>query len=281
MSRRIQNAMARLRATMTQQTRWTLSLLGILLLAALPSPAISTDTDGQHVVVMKQMHFSPAQITVEKGRTVEWKNEDIFSHSVTADDGSFDSGLIAPGNTWTLTVDHVGTMTYHCRPHPNMMAGIVVTAAGAQERGASNLGSLRWTPPRHPEQIHPILVNFTAALLPLALASDLLGRLFRRQSLHNAAWWMVLYAAAITPLTAIAGWWWKSKAGGDLPANIIKVHQWLGTAAAVLFVALALWRWSIQRRGVSPSAAYLACAGISVLALVYQGSLGGAMVFGK
>jgi uncharacterized membrane protein/plastocyanin len=248
----------------------------MFLLAALPSLAVSTTEP--HVVVMKQMRFDPAQITIE---TVEWRNEDIYAHSVTAADGSFDSGLIAPGSTWKLTVDRVGTLAYHCKPHPNMMAALVVRAAGENAGNSSPVGSLRWSPPRHPEQIHPILVNFTAALLPLAFLSDVLGKLFRRQSLHNAAWWMVLYAALITPLTAIAGWWWKSKLGNDLPANLIRVHEWLGTAAVVLFVALALWRWNIQRRGVAPPIAYLAFAGIAVLALVYQGSLGGAMLFGK
>jgi plastocyanin/uncharacterized membrane protein len=265
--------------------RWSVWMLGALLMAALPSLADSEKPGASesHVVVMKQMHFDPAQLTVKKGETVEWKNEDIYSHSVTADDGSFDSGLIAPGSMWKMTVDHPGTMGYHCKPHPNMMAGLVVKSAGGDEGkpSAGELGSLRWSPPVHPEQIHPILVNFTAALLPLAFLSDVLGRLFRRQSLHNAAWWMVLYAAMITPLTAVAGWWWKSKVGSDLPANIIRVHEWLGTAAVVLFMALALWRWNIQKRGVPPSFAYLGFAGIGVLALVYQGSLGGAMLFGK
>jgi uncharacterized membrane protein len=92
---------------------------------------------------------------------------------------------------------------------------------------------------------------------------------------------MLLYAALITPLRAVAGWWWKSTAGSDLPANLIRVHQWLGTAAVLLFVLLAVWRWRLQKRGLPPSGAYLACAAIAVVALVYQGSLGGAMVFGK
>src|SRR5690242_16206660 len=37
-----------------------------------------------HIVVIKQMHFDPPQTTVKPGDTVEWKNEDIFSHTVTA-----------------------------------------------------------------------------------------------------------------------------------------------------------------------------------------------------
>jgi uncharacterized membrane protein len=234
------------------------------------------------------MDFDPAQVTVNTGDTVEWKNQDIFSHTVTADDGSFDSGLIDPGKSWKMTVKAGKTIAYHCRPHPNMRAKLVAQAGeqaahanAAAGGGEATATSLKWSPPMAPEQFHPILVNFTAALLPLAFLSDVLGRIFRRQSLHNAAWWMVLYAAAITPFTAAAGWWWKHTAGSALPANLITVHQWLGTLAAVLFIVLAVWRWSIHKRAVSPSFAYLTFALIAVLALVYQGSLGGKMLFGK
>lgn len=48
--------------------------------------------------------------------------------------------------------------------------------------------------------LHPILVNFTAALVPASFVSDVLGRFLRRESLRSAAWWMLLYAAIITPL---------------------------------------------------------------------------------
>jgi plastocyanin/uncharacterized membrane protein len=243
----------------------------------------------QHVIVMKQMHFDPPQMTVKTGDTVEWRNEDIFSHTATANDGSFDSGLIAPGASWKTTIKGDGTIGYHCGPHPNMSGNLLVQAAtqqGTQANAAAPGGeesatSLKWSPPASPEQLHPIFVNFTAALLPLALLSDILGRIFRRQSLHNAAWWMVLYAAAITPLTVAAGWWWKRTAASALPVKLITVHQWLGTSAAVLFVGLAVWRWRIHKRAVPPGIAYLTCALIVVLALVYQGTLGGRMLFGK
>ncbi|GAC1659385.1 MAG: hypothetical protein NVS9B15_21870 [Acidobacteriaceae bacterium] len=168
-----------------------------------------------------------------------------------------------------------------------MKAKLMVQAAAEQATHANSPSeepspaSFKWSPPTSPEQLHPILVNFTAALLPLALLSDVLGRIFRRKSLYNAAWWMLLYAAAITPFTVAAGWWWKHSAVSALPANLIIVHQWLGTSAAVLFVVLGLWRWSIHRRSIPPSSAYLAFELLTLLALVYQGSLGGKMLFGK
>src|SRR5438046_10290047 len=108
------------------------------------------------------------------------------------------------------------TAAEHC-PH----------ATAATTAGARSSTTLEFSPPTQPEQLHPILVNFTAALLPLAFLSDVLGRIFRRQSLHNAAWWVVLYAALITPLSAAAGWWWKHAEASALPAKRMTVHQWL------------------------------------------------------
>jgi uncharacterized membrane protein len=239
-------------------------------------------------VIIKHMHFEPATLRAKAGEKVQWKNEDIFAHTVTANDGSFDSGLIQPGSSWQTTISKTGTIAYHCGPHPNMTASLVVGQAGGNGERADHAphgeqlaqGSLRWHFPTKPDEIHPILVNFTAALLPLALLSDLLGRLLRRQALHATGLWMMVYEAIITPLTVIAGWWWRNAHSDELPAKPIVVHQWLGTAAALLFIVLAAWRWSFHKREIEPSWLYLGLAFVSVLALVFQGSIGGTMVFG-
>jgi len=248
-------------------------------IASQNQPAQGSAANGQ--VIMKGIRFQPAELTVHPGEMVEFKNEDIVAHTVTADDRSFDSGLIQPGSSWKMTIQKPGTLAYHCTPHPNMKA-ILVTASGTQgkERHGAAHGLPGFTPPRLPQELHPILVNFTAALLPLALFSDLLGRWLKRSSLHSAAAWMVLYAAIITPLTGAAGWWWKIKSAGTLPPELIAVHQWLGTSLALVFIVLAVWRWRLYRKNAVPTLAYLVFALFAVLALVYQGSLGGAMVFG-
>lgn len=243
---------------------------------------VSASNPATHTVIIKQMGFQTAQLDVKPGDVVEWKNEDIFAHTATADNGSFDSGLISPGQSWKTVVKGAGTIGYHCRPHPNMTATLVVSNGESSKQGnEQETRSARFEPPSSPQQFHPILVNFTAALLPLSFLSDLLGRVFRRQSLHNAAWWLIFYAALITPLTVAAGWWWKHTAGPGLPSHVISVHQWLGTGLAFAFVALVLWRWQFQRRDGAPGLSYLTVSFVTVLALVYQGSLGGMMVFGK
>jgi plastocyanin/uncharacterized membrane protein len=242
-------------------------------------------TGSTHTVIIRHMGFNPPTLTVRPGDTVEWKNEDIFAHTATADDKSFDSGLVQPGESWKMTFAKPRNLSYHCTPHPNMRAQVVIVAGSSEgelrRTQASSSESIRLRIPNSAEELHPILVNFTAALLPLAFLSDLLGLTFKRQSLHNAAAWMVLYEALLTPLTVAAGWWWKHQAAGNLPQKMITVHQWLGSAAALLFIILAVWRWSIHKRGGCPSIAYLALSAAAVGALIYQGSLGGAMVFGK
>ena len=128
--------------------------------------------------------------------------------------------------------------------------------------------------------LHPILVNFTAALVPASVGSDLLGKMTRRVSLLHAAWWMLLYAAIVTPITATAGWFWKRQIEAGLPAAIISQHQWIGISLAFAFIALAIWRGVIHLRDEKPGVLYFLLAAVVVAALMYEGNLGGSMVFG-
>lgn len=127
--------------------------------------------------------------------------------------------------------------------------------------------------------LHPILVNFTAALVPTSFASDVIGRLLKRESLRTAAWWMMLYAAIATPLTAAAGWYWLWDLG-DMDHAEMRVHQWLGTGLTLALLPLATWRYWIYRNSQWPRISYLITAGLVVLLLVVQGHLGGVMSFG-
>ena len=68
-------------------------------------------------------------LTVEAGTTVTWVNEDAGQiHTTTAVDGSFDSGFLAEGQTWSMTFDTPGEFEYFCIPHPWMRAKIIVEA---------------------------------------------------------------------------------------------------------------------------------------------------------
>lgn len=77
-------------------------------------------------VEIKNFAFSPKTLAVKKGTTIVWTNNDSVGHTATADDGSFDTGLLAKGESGSVTFDKVGTFSYHCTPHPYMKAEIVV-----------------------------------------------------------------------------------------------------------------------------------------------------------
>jgi len=68
--------------------------------------------------------FAPPQISLSEGSTVFWTNDDSTEHTVTSDEGLFDSGPIPPGETFDNTFDSSGEFGYHCSIHP-FMTGIV------------------------------------------------------------------------------------------------------------------------------------------------------------
>ncbi len=69
--------------------------------------------------------FSPATLLVKAGTTVRWINYGFGQHTVTAQDGSFDSGTISRGGEFSLTFDKPGVYAYFCRFHPQHMVGTV------------------------------------------------------------------------------------------------------------------------------------------------------------
>jgi plastocyanin len=72
--------------------------------------------------------FDNPNLNVTAGQTVIWTNAGAQTHTVSADDGSVDSGDIVAGGTFSFTFDTPGTFTYHCTPHPWMKATINITA---------------------------------------------------------------------------------------------------------------------------------------------------------
>lgn len=127
-------------------------------------------------------------------------------------------------------------------------------------------------------KLHPILVNFTGALVPVSIASDVLACLYKSDSLRKTAWWTLFYATVITPFTAIAGWlFWAHDDNGVLGMTI---HKWLGTGLAVLLFGLFAWRLKLHRQHRWATIPYLILGAIFIAALTYQGYLGGQQVFG-
>lgn len=99
------------------------------------SSSSSKDSDSKMVapntVVMDDLDFQQDEITVKKGTTVTWKNQDSAKHNVIFDDASVGSvendKLIGNGEELKFTFDKAGEFTYFCEPHPFMKAKVIVT----------------------------------------------------------------------------------------------------------------------------------------------------------
>lgn len=70
--------------------------------------------------------FSPQALNINVGTTIKWTNDTTAPHTVTSDNGAFDSGTIAPGGTFSFKFTQAGTFAYHCNIHPYMTATITV-----------------------------------------------------------------------------------------------------------------------------------------------------------
>ncbi len=86
------------------------------------APAVNI-TDGQ---TLDAYGFDQPNFSVNVGDTVTWTNTGSMPHTVTAADGSFDSGPINPGDTFSFTFSAPGTYNYACTPHPWMKATVTV-----------------------------------------------------------------------------------------------------------------------------------------------------------
>jgi plastocyanin len=92
-------------------------------------PEVRDTTEARGATIdatIRRMAYAEPRLEITAGTTIRWRNEDQVPHTVTADDGSWHSGLIAPGATWSRTFDEAGSFSYHCTPHPFMKGAVVV-----------------------------------------------------------------------------------------------------------------------------------------------------------
>lgn len=96
----------------------------------------TTATASGDTVNLKLIAYKPAKLTVTAGSTVTWHQMDPGVHTVTSGtvsqdgggvsmhpDGTFDSGQLATGKSFTFRFDKPGTYTYFCEIHPATMHG--------------------------------------------------------------------------------------------------------------------------------------------------------------
>jgi plastocyanin len=85
--------------------------------------------------------YAPATRQVAQGTWVTWSNAGQDAHTVTADDGTFDSGNLDPSEGFAWYFDQDGTWQYTCTLHPWMVGTIIVGDGGAPTDPASDADS--------------------------------------------------------------------------------------------------------------------------------------------
>lgn len=100
-----------------------------------PKPTPAAPATGTAAVDIVDLAFQPASVEVTAGGSVTWSNTGVAPHTVTAEDGSFDSKTLESGGSFTQTFTTPGTVNYLCQIHPDMTGTIEVIAASAGAAG--------------------------------------------------------------------------------------------------------------------------------------------------
>lgn len=95
-----------------------------------PTTAPTTGLPTRGAVTIRDFTFEPAYVQIAVGQTITWTDQQPgILHTVTSDDGSFNSKDMASGSTFSLTFPGNGTFSYHCTIHPRMH-GVIVVGSG-------------------------------------------------------------------------------------------------------------------------------------------------------
>lgn len=80
-------------------------------------------------VTMNNMAFGPVPVDPRVGDMITWVNDDIFDHTATANDGSFDV-VIKSGARAQTKLTRAGEIAFYCRYHPGMKGKLAVGPQG-------------------------------------------------------------------------------------------------------------------------------------------------------
>ncbi|HEX5951042.1 MAG TPA: plastocyanin/azurin family copper-binding protein, partial [Actinomycetota bacterium] len=71
--------------------------------------------------------FRPRRVEVSRGTRVRWTNRGDLSHTTTSRTDAWDSGTLAPGDSFGRVFRSRGTFRYICSIHPDMRGKVIVT----------------------------------------------------------------------------------------------------------------------------------------------------------
>jgi len=100
-----------------------------------PTPQVTVTILNQSnvAITIKSFTFDPEFVTVSKGTTVTWTNQDPTQHQIINDPAMFfaggmlfKSGLLGTGQSFSFTFNTTGDFKYHCNIHPAMEGKVIV-----------------------------------------------------------------------------------------------------------------------------------------------------------
>lgn len=91
----------------------------VIALGALFPATLRAASHAKTEVVIQNFAFSPKSVSVKAGAAVRFVNKDSAPHTATADDGSFNTGTLQPGQSAEVTIPK-GSHSYFCKFHRNM-----------------------------------------------------------------------------------------------------------------------------------------------------------------
>ena len=108
---------------------WLTNVMGFpatlfISLAIYASTSLATTPD--HQIDITDFVYSTETVNVKVGDVIMWTNNDIVPHTATASDQSWDTGLIAPGQSILIEVTEGMSGDYYCFYHPSMKAHLVI-----------------------------------------------------------------------------------------------------------------------------------------------------------
>jgi plastocyanin len=78
-----------------------------------------------YTIVIDKIAFGPSPRGLHVGDSIVWVNRDVFRHTATAADGSFNLDL-SPGKSGQVALRRAGTVAFSCTFHPGMRGALVV-----------------------------------------------------------------------------------------------------------------------------------------------------------
>jgi plastocyanin len=96
--------------------------IAAVLALALPAPGVAATIQ----IKITATGFTPKTVTINQGDTVKWTNDDKVNHQLVANNGTFASPIIRPGQAYPFTFNTAGKVNYHDALHPALTGTITI-----------------------------------------------------------------------------------------------------------------------------------------------------------